>query len=455
MSPSAFAVEPALIDLDELARLGWLGYDAIHSAIDANAKGALSNDRIDFARVMPIRMALLRQACAGHVARPEGASLEPGFAAFCAVEREWLDDYALFMTIAARHPGLDWQDWPAPLAQRDPAALESIRFAAADEIRFWQFVQWTAARQWRAVKRYANQRGVRIIGDVPIYVAPQSVDVWAQPALFDLEFDSRKRLRPRVLAGVPPDYFSATGQLWGNPIYRWDAHRAEGFSWWVRRLRALIGQSDIVRIDHFRGFVAYWEIAAGAPDASNGRWRDGPGAALFDAIRTALGDLPIIAEDLGIITPEVTALREQFALPGMRVLQFAFDGNPGNAYLPHNYVSNTVVYTGTHDNDTVQGWFSSVGEGVRESVRAYLGVDADSGGTGIHWSLIHAASASVAAMSIYPFQDVLGLGSEARMNRPGEGEGCWDWRFKWDSVHDWHARRLRRISAAHARIPSG
>ncbi|MBA3479447.1 MAG: 4-alpha-glucanotransferase, partial [Lautropia sp.] len=377
---------------------------------------------------------------------------------FCATQSAWLDDYALFMALSERHPGLVWSEWPAPLAGREHEALAAARAELDAEVHFWRFVQWTAYRQWTALKQHANQRRIRVVGDLPIFVALHSADVWAEPALFDLDRD----LRPRMVAGVPPDYFSATGQLWGNPLYRWDRHAADGYSWWIRRVKAALTTADLVRIDHFRGFAAYWEVAANATDAIDGRWVPGPGTALFDAIRTALlagpatdlagvepvpAGLPIIAEDLGIVTPDVVALREAVGLPGMRVLQFAFGDDARNPYLPHNFSRDTVVYTGTHDNDTSLGWFDKAGAQEQRRAQVYFKTD----GHEINWDLVHAASQSVASMAVYPLQDVLGLGSEARMNRPGDAEGCWGWRFDWRQVEPWHAERLHEISVAHGR----
>jgi 4-alpha-glucanotransferase len=458
MSPSAFAINPLLIDLADLVQRGWLDAGSLAAAIEL--AGGLAGESVDQAQVARLRMQMLREAAHGFFSSSRSeqrdssaraardgdrgdADTDPGFEAFCTAQKDWLDDYALFMTIGERLPGTPWQDWPGPLAQRHAAALERVSHAGDDDIRFWRFVQWTGFRQWRAIRRYANRRGVRIVGDVPIFVAPHSVDVWANPQLFDLD----ARLRPRVVAGVPPDYFSATGQLWGNPLYRWQKHRDDGFAWWIRRVKALTAQADIVRIDHFRGFAANWEVAADAPNAIEGRWQPGPGAALFEALRSALGNLPIIAEDLGLITEDVTALRKKFALPGMRVLHFAFGSDANNAYLPHNFDKNTVVYTGTHDNDTTLGWFAAIPAHERSFVQTYLKTD----GREINWELIHTASESVADLALYPFQDVLGLGSEGRMNRPGIANGCWSWRFDWDQVRDWHGKRLREISAVHGR----
>jgi 4-alpha-glucanotransferase len=436
MSPSAFAVNPLFVDLAPLVERGWLPRVEVPD---------FALGRIDYARMVPFRMQCLRRAAAGFFASVRhDARHREAFDAFVAAQADWLDDYALFMAIDERWNGRVWSDWEPALARREPAALAAARRELADAIDFWRFVQWHAHGQWQAVRGYANARGVRIVGDIPIFVALHSADVWAHPELFHLDPVS---LKPTVVAGVPPDYFSATGQLWGNPLYRWARHADTGYAWWIRRIRAMVEQADVVRIDHFRGFAGYWEIPAGATTAIDGRWVEGPGAALFDALRGALGTVPVIAEDLGVITPEITALRERFGLPGMRVLQFAFGDDARNPYLPHNYAVDTVAYTGTHDNDTSVGWFAAAGPRERAFAQTYLQTD----GREIHWDLIRAASQSVAAMAIYPFQDVLGLDASARMNVPGQAEGHWSWRFAWTQVPDWPGRRLRAISAAHGR----
>jgi len=454
MSPSAFALNPLLIDLQELVAQGWLDPELLPAAGPPTPPVA-NSERIDYNASSRFRMAGLGEAARCFF---RGDFDREAYNLFCAAESRWLDDYALFMAISESHPDLTWTEWPAALRTRDSAALAQARTRYSAQVHFWRFVQWTAYRQWARLKEYANQRHIRIVGDLPIFVALHSADVWADPALFDLGAD----LRPRVVAGVPPDYFSAKGQLWGNPLYRWDRHAADGYSWWIRRVKAALSSADLVRIDHFRGFAAYWEVAADALDAIEGAWVPGPRAAFFDAVKAALeaappanasgvetlpGALPIIAEDLGIVTPDVTALREAAGLPGMRVLQFAFGDDAGNSYLPHNYSRDTVVYSGTHDNDTTLGWFAAAAPGERARAQIYLKTD----GREINWDLIHAASQSVASMAVYPMQDVLGLGSEARMNRPGDAEGCWSWRFDWDQVQPWHADRLYQISAAHGR----
>jgi 4-alpha-glucanotransferase len=435
MSSSAFAGNMLLIDLAELQARGWLSPGDL-----AHHPGFLDR-RIDFSVVYHYRVEKLRLAARAFFASDKTS--HTAYAAFCLAEKSWLDDYALFMSLAEQQHWKDWYLWEGGLAKRDPGALSRAARTLADDVNFWKFCQWCFFDQWFKLKKYANDRGVRIIGDIPIFIAYQSAEVWTRQDLFELDKDGK----PTVIAGVPPDFFSATGQRWGNPLYRWDAHQAEGYAWWIERLRRTTALVDIVRIDHFRGFAGYWEIPAGEPTAVRGRWLPGPGAKLFSAIQNALGQLPIIAEDLGVITDDVLALRDGFELPGMRVLQFAFASDDKNPFLPHNYLPNTVVYTGTHDNDTTQGWFRSATERERVFVQKYLKTD----GSAIHWDLIHCASQSVADLAVYPLQDVLGLGSEARMNLPGMPAGYWEWRFQWQQLEDWHTGRLREVSAIHGR----
>jgi len=436
MSSSAFAGNVLLVDLRELRQLGWLDAADLVSAPD------FSDQRLHFAQVVPWRMERLQRA-ATRFRRAAGADQRRDFQDFCALHATWLYDYALFMALADAHGWRAWSEWDPLLAGRDPEALRSAASQHADRLLFWQFCQWCFFRQWQRLRAHARARGVRIVGDTPIFVAYQSADVWARPELFELDAQGR----PQVVAGVPPDYFSATGQRWGNPLYRWETHQAEGFAWWIERIRRTFELVDIVRIDHFRGFAAYWEIPASQPTAVIGRWMPGPGAALFDAVAAALGPLPIIAEDLGVITPEVDALRKQFSLPGMRVLHFAFGGDNTNAYLPHNYQRNTVVYTGTHDNNTTLGWWREATDGERAHARDYLA----SAGEAIHWDLIRAACASVADTAIHPLQDVLGLGAEHRMNLPGKGQGYWEWRFAWAQVLPEHAQTLKQLCGLYRR----
>ncbi|MEI7429503.1 MAG: 4-alpha-glucanotransferase [Betaproteobacteria bacterium] len=445
MSPSAFAGNELLIDLVQLRDSGWL------TGANLEANPDLHDERVNYPAVKKFRMAQLRQAAARFFASTQ-KDLHQAFVSFCLTSKNWLDDYSLFMALDVRHGGYGkvWQNWPAPLAQRQPKALHEAALTLAEECNFWKFCQWCFYSQWGALKKYANTHGVEIVGDIPIFVSPHSADVWANQTLFDLD---NKGL-PRVVAGVPPDYFSATGQRWGNPLYNWPAHEKEGYRWWIERMKSTLTLCDVVRIDHFRGFESYWEIPASSATAINGQWKNGPGMALFNALHNAIDKpkghkrLRIIAEDLGIITPQVTALREAFELPGMRILQFAFDGHSDNWYLPHNFESNTIVYTGTHDNDTTQGWWKSQDEATQNYVRRYLGINGES----IHWELIRAASASVAAISIIPMQDVLGLDSSDRMNQPGQAEGYWEWRFSWQQVASWHAERLAELAQLHGRL---
>ncbi|MFT3721004.1 4-alpha-glucanotransferase [Pseudorhodoferax sp.] len=441
MSPSAFAGNVLLVDLADLAAQGWLQA----GDLDVPA-GRFADARVDYAAMVPWRMQRLALAAAGFAERatPEQRAAHD---AFCARHAHWLEDYALFMALAEAQPGRDWADWPAALARRDPGVLREAALQHAGRLAFWRFAQWQFFAQWGRLRAYANVRGVSIVGDAPIFIAPQSADAWARQDLFELDADGRQR----VVAGVPPDYFSATGQRWGNPLYRWSAHAADGYAWWTERIRHTFALVDVVRIDHFRGFAAYWEIPAAEPTAIHGRWVPGPGPALFEAIAAALGPLPVIAEDLGVITPDVDALRHATGFPGMRVLQFAFDGKPDNPYLPHNYAPDTVVYTGTHDNDTTLGWWRAAGAGEREHAARYLGHAAAELDTGIHWAMLRAAWASVADTAIAPLQDVLGLPSEHRMNLPGEADGHWAWRFGWDMVQPAHAERLAALTRLYGR----
>lgn len=444
MSPSAFAGNELLIGLSTLRDAGWL------TDADVIADPAFSEMRVDYPAVFAFRMSRLRLAATRFFASG-GTAERADFDEFCRRAASWLDDYALFMAIDRAHGGDGklWPDWPRPLAQREPKALRTAAKTLGAECAFWKFAQWCFDRQWQALKRYANARGVDLVGDIPIFVSAHSADVWANPGLFLLDEDGR----PRVVAGVPPDYFSATGQRWGNPLYDWPAHRADGYRWWIARLEAMLTRCDIVRIDHFRGFESYWEIPAAAETAVDGHWRPGPGLAFFEALGKALpkgkddGRMRIIAEDLGTITPEVLALRRAVGLPGMRVLQFAFDGDPDNFYLPHNYESSTVVYTGTHDNNTTIGWWSEIDQTSRAYIGRYLGASGES----IHWDFIRAAFASVADYAIVPMQDILGLDAAHRMNLPGTEEGNWAWRFSWAQVASWHAERLADMTRIYGR----
>ena len=439
MSSSAFAGSLLLIDLAELARHGWLeGKDlATHPRFEPG--------RVDFTLMPPFRIERLRRAAINFFTSPHD-DMHREYTAFCIAEREWLDDYALFMTIAERESWREWDYWPLELVRREPEALRQVQEMYVGEIGFWKFCQWCFARQWARLKQYANDHGVRIIGDVPIFVAYQSADVWAHQELFELDNNGR----PLVVAGVPPDYFSETGQLWGNPLYRWEEHEKGGYAWWIARMRHALQQADLVRIDHFRGFAASWQIPADAPNAIAGKWVPGPGEKLFEAFEKTFPHLPIIAEDLGVITPDVIELRDKFKLPGMRVLQFAFGEGDGNHFLPHHYVPNAIAYTGTHDNDTSIGWWNS----IPDHVRAFAGEYLKSDGSAAQWDMMRALSGSVANIVIYPMQDVLGLPGEHRMNFPGKPTGNWEWRFSWEQVNTEQTQALADMSAGHGRAPA-
>lgn len=433
-SVSAFAGNPLMVDLDDLVQAGWLPWSA-HQGFD--------HHRCDFARVAPYRMGRLHTAWRGFRARA-GEAEQADLAHFCREHAHWLDDYALFMVLDAQHGG-PWSQWPEPLAQRDAQALAEVRSAQAHDVGFWQFVQWRFWVQWQRLRKHAHTQGVHIVGDAPIFVAQHSADVWAHADQFLLDAHHQ----PSVVAGVPPDYFSATGQRWGNPLYRWSAMADTGYQWWKDRLAHLLRQVDVVRLDHFRGFESYWEIPATEPTAIHGQWRPGPGLALFEALGQSLGPLPIIAEDLGLITDAVHQLRQACGLPGMRIAHFAFGDSPANPYLPHHFEPHTVAYTGTHDNNTTLGWWRHATPGERQAARHYLGPGMEHSP---HWTLMRTLSQSVANTVIFPFQDVLGLDERHRMNTPGVALGCWEWRFDWSRVDHSPAEQLHAMAQAHGRL---
>lgn len=392
-------------------------------------------------------MDMLEEAFAGFSDRATEAERDD-FARFREAQAAWLDDYALFMALDGVYRAQqvwNWTAWDRALARRQKPALKAARRDHAERLDFWCFVQWCFETQWQALRTYANERGVALIGDLPIFVAHHSADCWARPDLFKLDDD----FQPSVIAGVPPDFFSATGQMWGNPLYDWKRMKRDGFAWWIARMKHALRQADEVRIDHFRGFEACWEIPAGSTDATGGHWVASPGEELFQALRQALGGLPVIAEDLGVITLAVEALRDRFELPGMRILQFAFGETGRHLYLPHTYVRNCVAYTGTHDNDTITGWWWQAREPERHHAGLYLGKLEPAE---VHWSMIRAVWTSSARLTICPMQDVLGLDSAHRMNQPGH-IGCWTWRFDWDMVGPEPAQRLAALSAATGRAP--
>lgn len=447
---SAFAGNTLLVSLEDLVADGWL------KATDLAGAPAGPARQCDFGAAIEHKRPRLVRAFE-RFEREAGAQAREDLRVFCEANAAWLDDYALFAALKARHAGRPWTDWEPALAQREPGALHAWRERCAREVRAEQFAQWQFFLQWGRLRERCRAAGIRLMGDLPIFVAHDSADVWSHPELFRLAADGR----PASIAGVPPDYFSATGQCWGNPLYRWDVLERSGYAWWVARFRQAFATVDWVRVDHFRGFEAYWEIPGTDTTAVNGRWVKGPGAHLFEAVRRELGELPIVAENLGVITPEVEAIRERFGFPGMAILQFAFGTDPqGPGFRPHNYHRDLVAYTGTHDNDTAVGWWRSTGEGdstrtaedvaaEKDCARRYLGSD----GREIHWDMIRALLGSVADVAIVPLQDVLGLGSEARMNLPARPSGNWGWRFAAADLTDALAGRLRDLAEIYDRAP--
>jgi 4-alpha-glucanotransferase len=437
---SSFAGNELLLSPDGLLE------DGLLQAGDC-AGQAFSPAAVEYERVVPFKIHLLETAWRRFRdgARPD---LRPAHARFCRDNARWLEDYALFRALKDRHHGAGYLEWPARLIRRVPEVLAEARRELASQVEMVRFAQFLLYRQAERLRRHARDRGVRVIGDLPFFVSPDSSDVWANPELFLLD-ESR---RQRVVGGVPPDYFSADGQLWGNPVYDWDALRRTRYRWWIDRLRALLGYVDVVRLDHFRAFQAAWHVPAGAPTARVGQWAPGPGEAFFKVARRRLGGLPFIAEDLGLITPDVNALRDRLGLPGTRVLQFAFDGEPDNPYLPENYVPNTVVYTGTHDNPTTRGWFEGLPEGERQALCAYLDrPDLDAAEATLE--LMRLGWSSVAALAIAPLQDVLNLGNEARMNVPGRAAGNWRWRSTEEMLARPDFDRLRDLTRSSGRLP--
>jgi 4-alpha-glucanotransferase len=432
---SSFAGNPLLISPQRLLQDNLLSADFVAEV------PRLDDEYVEFDRVCEIKFGILRGSWR-RFASDATAEQHAAFDAFVAAEEEWLDDYALFMSIKEQHNGEPWWLWEPALIHRDPAAMKDARESLANDVAFWKYAQFLFFHQWETVHDAARARGIRIMGDVPIYVAADSADVWGNQELFQLD----EQGNPTVVAGVPPDYFSKTGQRWGNPLYRWDAMRETGFRWWIARVRTNLRFADLIRLDHFRGFAAYWEIPAAEPTAIHGRWMPGPGVALFDALRTALGDLPLIAEDLGFITQDVHDLRRAIDVPGMKILQFAF-GQNDSPHLPHRFEPKTVVYTGTHDNDTARGWFESAPEDELEAAMLYLGTGDD-----VAWAFIRAAYTSVACTAIVPAQDILGLDSDARMNTPGKHHDNWSWRMLPGALTREHAEKLRRLGELCGRV---
>lgn len=444
---SAFAGNTLLISPDSLVDDGFISGDQLSDTPQ------FPTHKVDYGGVYDWKNRLLPLAFEGlhHIT---SVDLRGKFETFAQEQAVWLDDYALYRAIKASQSNKAWYEWDEPLRLCDEQALQEASERLFNEILAEKFYQFLFYRQWHAVKEYANRHEIRIVGDIPIFVALDSADVWRNQHLFKLDPDGS----PKVVAGVPPDYFSQTGQLWGNPIYDWDAMRKDGFKWWIDRVRATLLTVDAVRIDHFRGFASTWEVPGGDATAENGRWVEVPGAELFTALRNAIGDLPFFAEDLGVITPDVEALRDAFGFPGMRILQFAFGGDPANHDLPHNYITNCVAYTGTHDNDTTVGWWhSQAGAGStrdaseigreRDFCMKYLATD----GTQIHWDFIRAIWSSVAETAIAPLQDLFGLGTEGRMNLPASTGGNWSWRFQEGAITNEIEDRLKELTEVYGR----
>ena len=435
-SLSAFAGNPILISPE------WLVEDGLLTAGEFAAPPAFPVQRVDYGDVVPWKMALLETSFKSFRSQTN-TPIHCEYEAFCTAQHSWLDDYAFFAALKDAHGGVAWVDWEERVARREPDALATARKRLADAIEFQRYIQFLFFRQWARVREAARERGISIIGDVAIFVAHDSADVWAHPELFQLDEDGQ----PTVVAGVPPDYFSPTGQRWGNPLYRWDVLADTHYAWWVERIRQARELLDIVRLDHFRGFYSYWEVPGDSETAIDGKWVPGPGEALFSAIRDALGDVPFIAEDLGQITPGVNRLRERLQFPGMRVLQFGFGANAKNQHLPHNFDHNTVVYTGTHDNDTTRGWFETRTGHERSHPLKYLECDAHD----VVWEMIRAAMASVATLAVVPMQDVLDLGTESRMNFPSRADGNWEWRCTDEQFAPTVAKRLANLSSLYGR----
>ena len=443
LSYSALAGNPLLISPEKLQADDLLTEEELNSLPDYPV------DKVDYDLVITTKIPLLAKASDRFQQQATQKQLQ-AFQQFCHRHNDWLDDYALFMAVKEANNGASWNQWDAEIAERQPKAMIEWSTRLKDAIYYHKFLQYEFFRQWTELKKYANDQGIQIFGDIPIYVAHDSVDVWAHPEIFRLDPETGEAA---LMAGVPPDYFSATGQLWGNPVYNWKKLVETNFHWWIRRVEGILEYVDIIRIDHFRGFQAYWAVPQGEDTAMNGKWIEAPGEAFFRLLKEDLGELPIVAEDLGVITPEVEALRDKFNFPGMKILHFAFDSDRANPFLPYNYVNrNCVVYTGTHDNNTTVGWFYERSPEAQARVVDYLGCVAPKG---IHWSLINLALGSVANTAIFPLQDILGLGSEAKMNTPSQAEGNWDWRYQSEVLQDYGLREhLKYVTYLYGRAPS-
>jgi len=436
---SSFAGNTMLISPDELFKQGWLKAEEAESVPSASR---LRDERVDYAAVGELKSWCLNRAYERFRDHPS-YDQRARFATFCAAEQEWLEDFALFVALKDHHGGVSWDRWEHSAVLREPQALQNWKQRLHNQVEANKFFQFVFFEQWGRLKAYANRKGIRIVGDMPVFVAYDGADVWAHPDLFFLD----ENRRATVMAGVPPDYFSPTGQLWGNPLFRWDRMAEDGYHWWINRVKNTLELVDIVRLDHFRGFEAYWEVEAGAQTAAKGRWVKGPGEKLFQALKHAVGGLPFLAEDLGLITPEVEQLRDQFDLPGMKVLQFAFGGSAANPYLPHNHVRKCVVYTGTHDNDTTLGWFNCLATSEKKVIEEYLGHAVRQPCR----DFLRLAFSSVADIAIVPVQDLLCLGSDARMNVPGVADGNWEWRLRQGELSDKLAAELKNITLFYGR----
>lgn len=438
LSYSALAGNPLLINLE------WLVADELLEQADLNQLPVFPVYQVDYERAIANKMPLLRKASDRFlaVAIPERLT---EFEEFCEAQAYWLDDYALFMALKSANGGKGWYDWEDDLATRQPTALEKAKLELKDDIFFHRYVQAEFFRQWSTLKDYANDKGIQIFGDIPIYVAHDSVDVWANREIFQLDEEGQ----PEAMAGVPPDYFSETGQLWGNPVYNWGALQETDFLWWIQRIQGTLNYVDLMRIDHFRGFEAFWSVPGDEKVAINGEWVKAPGEELFQILQDTLGELPIIAEDLGVITPEVEALRDRFGFPGMKVLQFAFDSDASNAFLPFNHRANYVVYTGTHDNNTTLGWFAERDEDAKNRVYDYWGGKPPEP---MNWALIRLAMSSVSELAVFPLQDILDLDEAARMNIPSLAEGNWGWRYADLQLTAQRTERLKHLTTLYGRL---
>jgi 4-alpha-glucanotransferase len=438
MCYSALAGNTLLISPEKLLEAGWLSEEDLVNFPDFPV------DKVDYDLVIATKIPLLKKAATYFKVRATATELSE-FQDFCQ-QQTWLDDYALFMALKDVHNGESWHLWETDIAQRQPEAMQKWAIKLSGETYYHKFSQYIFFSQWQALKEYANENGIKIFGDIPIYVAHDSADVWAQPKIFCLEEETGEVAQ---MAGVPPDYFSATGQLWGNPVYNWKELEKTNFQWWINRVKAILQQVDILRIDHFRGFQAFWSVPKGEETAIEGEWIDAPGDALFTVLAEKLGELPIVAEDLGVITEEVEALRDKFQFPGMKILQFAFDSDRANPFLPFNYIRrNCVVYTGTHDNDTTVGWYLARSIEEQARVTDYLGCIVPEG---IHWSLIRLAMGSVANTAIFPLQDIFGLDADARTNTPSVAEGNWDWRYSKEMLIPWLSNHLKHLTYLYGR----